>query len=342
MRLARAALVAFALFTTALPAAVAHADGAGAAAAQALFDEAKALMKRHAYAEACPKLEEALRFEPKGNGARMLLGECYESDKRFASAWATYLAAEAFAKANGQTDREARAHERATALAPRLSRLRVIVDPGLAALEGLVVKRDHLVLGRAQWGDALPLDGGKHVLLVTADGRMPLRREIEVPDENGSLEVSLGLADVLPAMPAASASASASASAPAPTTSRTEPPPPASASAAAPRARPAWVVPAVAGGIVLAVAAGAFAWDQQRVEARQDDLCGGNLKQCARTTPDYDPASDNARKRRDFALSLGFGAGAVALLAVSAVGVFGGRDTTVALGPRGASVGGRF
>ena len=68
------ALAAFA--TTSTPA---RADPATVARAQALFDEALALMKAGKYAEACPKLEESDQLDP-GMGTEYRLAECYESD----------------------------------------------------------------------------------------------------------------------------------------------------------------------------------------------------------------------------------------------------------------------
>src|SRR4051794_7984624 len=115
----------------ALPGAAAAQTGPpdAAAAAQALFDSARERMERGLFDEACPRLEEAVRLAPTAVGAKLRLGECYEGQRRYASAWTMFLAAEAAAKAAGQTDREQKARDRASALEPRLSRLTVVVPP---------------------------------------------------------------------------------------------------------------------------------------------------------------------------------------------------------------------
>jgi hypothetical protein len=300
---------------------------------QALFADARTLLKAHRYDEACPKLEEVLRLEPQGNGARMLLAECFESQGRLASSWATYVAAEAFAHQRGQTDREARAHERAEALSSRLSRVRVVVAEAARA-PGLEVKLDAVVLGAAQWGTLLPVDGGTHAVTASAPGRVTHRAEVSVEREGATVTLEVPTLSSVPA-PVASASVAPPPSAappivppPAPLPQRTE--------------RPAHVPWTLGTGAALAITGVVFALDLRAVSQRQDDLCGGDLKQCARTTPDYDPSSDNARKTRDFGLALGFGGAGAALVAVGLYGLFSSPSavTPVAtLGPSGGFVG---
>jgi hypothetical protein len=123
-------------------------------AAQALFDQARDEMKDGHFAEACPKLEEAIRLEPSGAGAKLKLAECYEGAGRLASAFATYVVAETAARAAGRTDRASWAAERAAALKPRLSTLTLSVAESAKGQEGLSLRRDGREIGRAEWGSA--------------------------------------------------------------------------------------------------------------------------------------------------------------------------------------------
>ncbi len=145
------------------------------ATAQALFEEGRALMAKGDFAAACPKLEESQKQDP-GMGTQFRLAECYEGLGRTATAWANYLEVADLAKAAGQDQRELVARERATKLFPSLARLEVSAP----TTEGLVVKRDGVVLGAAQLGVALPVDPGKHEVEVSAPGRKTFHTTVTV------------------------------------------------------------------------------------------------------------------------------------------------------------------
>jgi serine/threonine-protein kinase len=144
-----------------------QAQASNNAAAQTLFDTARALMKKGNYAEACPKLEESQRLDP-GSGTLLNLGVCYEHLGLTASAWTTFIDAAASAKAAGKADRMKSAQQHADALAPRLARItiRVTVDK----IAGLEVRRDGTIIRPAQWGTAIAADPGPHTIAVTAPG----------------------------------------------------------------------------------------------------------------------------------------------------------------------------
>lgn len=150
---------------------------ADTAAAQALFDAAKQLMIQGKYAEACPKLEESQRLDP-GIGTQFNLATCYEQLGRTASAWSTFLEVAGAAKAAGQADREKVARQRATALEPKLVRMNITASESAPA--DLQVKRDGVLLGRAQLGTPVPVDPGKHRVEATAQGRKPFSTTIDI------------------------------------------------------------------------------------------------------------------------------------------------------------------
>jgi serine/threonine-protein kinase len=147
------------------------------AAAQALFDAARTLMKKGNYAEACPKLEESQRLDP-GSGTLLNLGICYEQQGLTASAWTTFIDAAAAARASGKPDRVKAAQKRADALAPKLIRLTIRVASD--KLPELEVKRDGTIVRPAQWGTAITVDPGAHVVSATAAGRKAWQKSVEL------------------------------------------------------------------------------------------------------------------------------------------------------------------
>jgi hypothetical protein len=187
--------VACAAFVLARAAAAQPHDMAKAATAQALYDQAVAALDKKDFAGACPKLEEVVRLEPAGIGAKITLAECYEGAGKLASAAATYELAEAASVEAGQAERKKKAHDRAAALRPRLAHLTLTVPQEISALPGLVIRRDGIRVGAGQWGVALPADQGEHRVAVTATGKEPWEQAVVVADGT-EVTVSVGsLAD---------------------------------------------------------------------------------------------------------------------------------------------------
>jgi hypothetical protein len=150
------------------------------AAAQALFDQARQLVKQGRYADACPKLEESNRLDP-GIGTQFHLADCYELSGRIASAWATFLDVASQARAANQAEREGAAQKRATKLEARLPRLTLNVPDG-SKTPGLEVRRNGLLIGAAQWGTPMPVDPGEVEIVATAPGRRPLTQSLRLEE----------------------------------------------------------------------------------------------------------------------------------------------------------------
>ena len=165
--------------TAVSPLALADPPAENAAVAQAMFDDAKQLVAAGSYTEACPKLEESQRLDPKP-GTLFNLADCYERLGRTASAWSVFLEVAGAARSAGHPEHEALARERAAAVAAKLSKLSVAVSP-TADVAGLRVERDGVDVGRAAWGSPLPVDPGNHSIVANAPGRMPWRTTVQVP-----------------------------------------------------------------------------------------------------------------------------------------------------------------
>jgi tetratricopeptide (TPR) repeat protein len=199
---------------------------AQSAKAHALFEQARALMIAGRYAEACPKFEESHRAE-EAPGTLLNLADCYERIGRGASAWELYLEVAQFAKSvrlaqreeqkrTPQSEeqkrdaqkrmallekREAFARDRAGALEPKLSRLRVTVN---AAAVGMTVQRDGIVLSAAEWGAAVPVDPGQHVVEASAPNKWDFRVMRYVPPGPSVVTVDVpALVDQASAIPKA-------------------------------------------------------------------------------------------------------------------------------------------
>ncbi|MBS2016363.1 MAG: hypothetical protein JST00_25995 [Deltaproteobacteria bacterium] len=168
------------------PLAAAAAPG-DAAAAEALFREGRRLLDAGDAAAACPKLEESQRLDP-GAGTQFFLASCYEAVGRTASAWATFREVESASRSAGRKDRADLAATRASALEPKLCRLRIDVA---SATPGLEVRRADAVVGSGQWGVALPVDPGTIVVRASAPGHVTVTLQAVVRDPGSTVVVSV-------------------------------------------------------------------------------------------------------------------------------------------------------
>jgi len=173
----------------------------GAAAAEALFQEGRALYEAGSYAEACPKLADSHRLDP-ATGTLLTLALCHEGQGKLASAWAEFTEVEGRAGREGRDDRVTVAKEHAAALKPRLSSLSVDVPPEVAATPGLEVRVDDLVLGVSSFGAALPIDGGEHKVEARAPGKTTWLGTVSVKNESDAARVAVPpLSDASAAQP---------------------------------------------------------------------------------------------------------------------------------------------
>jgi hypothetical protein len=173
-------------------------------AAQALFDDGKALMAAGRAAEACGKFAESDRLDH-GIGTLFHLAECYARTGKSALAWTTYLAVASEARTHGQLARATAARDRAAALEKRLPRM--TIDPGGERnTAGLEITRDGVPVAPAEWGVAVPVDPGEHEIEARANGKGAWRTKVgSVPGATMAVVVPV-LLDA-PSEPAAPASA---------------------------------------------------------------------------------------------------------------------------------------
>jgi len=166
------------------------ADSTSDTAAQALFDEAKGLMRSGDYASACPKLEESLRLQASG-GTLLFLGLCREGEGKTATAWTRFNEAVSAARRDGRVDREHSAQDHIATLLPKLTKLDVVVPEETRSLPGLELRRDGELLPLALAGTPIPVDPGNHTVRATAPGMKAWESVVATAGEGATATVTV-------------------------------------------------------------------------------------------------------------------------------------------------------
>jgi hypothetical protein len=162
--------------------------------AEEAFDAGRALLKDKRYSDACPKFEESQRRDP-ASGTLLALAYCQELSGLLATSRASYLAAARLAEREGHRDRQTAALERAQALAPRVSKVTVIVPQELLVLPGFHLLRDGIEFERASFGMAVATDGGSHSFEASAPGRVPWTTTVSLFAEGDQKSLILPVLD---------------------------------------------------------------------------------------------------------------------------------------------------
>ena len=150
------------------------------ALAEQLFNQARDLAKADHWAEACPKFEASLRYDP-ALGTRLNLASCYEHVGKIASAWGMYRDSVEVAEKAGDVKRRDFAKKQATALEPRLPKLTIVAP--LHAPPQLVVERDGTTIDSGAFGVALYVDPGAHHIVARAPGFDPVEHDVTVAEK---------------------------------------------------------------------------------------------------------------------------------------------------------------
>jgi hypothetical protein len=166
-----------------------------AAAAQALFENGRDLLRSGKVDAACPKLAESQRLQP-ATGTLLALAICHQTQGKLATAWVEFSEVAARAAKDGQLERESHARSQIVLLKPRLSTLELRVPPEVEALAGLEVRMDGIVVGKSAWNVPVPVDGGEHVVEVRAADHDPWHHTVSVAEEREAI-----LAQVPPLVP---------------------------------------------------------------------------------------------------------------------------------------------
>jgi hypothetical protein len=164
----------------------ARADAGSVAAAQALFEQGRDLLRAGRASEACPKLEESQRLDA-AMGTLLALALCHEAEGKLASAWVEFSGVLSLAVREGHAEREHLARKRVEALKPRLSTLELRVSDAVRAINGLVVRQNDVGLGHEAWNQPVPVDGGEYRIRVQAPGFVAWEGVAHVKPEGDSV-----------------------------------------------------------------------------------------------------------------------------------------------------------
>jgi hypothetical protein len=195
------------LLAAACLAAPAPAHAQDKAAAEALFQEGKKLLGEGKFDQACPKLAASQKQDP-SPGTLLNLGKCHEGQGKTASAWAEYKEAATMARTMGRTEQEAAANERAAAIEPKLSKLKI--DPPPGDIPGLVVKRGATTVDGSSLGVPLPVDPGEHTIEASAPGYKTWTGKVTVGANADQQSIAIGALEKGPDTAAAGAGAGSS------------------------------------------------------------------------------------------------------------------------------------
>lgn len=161
------------------------------ALAETLFNEALALGKSGKYQEACPKFEASDRLDPT-IPSKYYLADCYEQIGKYASAWALFIDVASQAARANQPERQKTAEERANKVSPKVPKLTIRVDPALAKLKDLDLRRDGETLPNVIWGVPVPVDPGEHSVEAQAPGRKTWQTTVTLAEsENKTVEIKI-------------------------------------------------------------------------------------------------------------------------------------------------------
>lgn len=132
------------------------ADFADPEAPRKLLAAGRSLMRSGKYTDACTKLEESIRLDA-NIGAQFELADCNEHIGKVASAWVGFRGVAT-----------PKALERAHALEKKLPKLTIEVPNASPDLE---IRRDGVVIARAEWGTPVAVDPGQHRVTARVPGR---------------------------------------------------------------------------------------------------------------------------------------------------------------------------
>jgi hypothetical protein len=151
------------------------------AMAEAMFRQARELMKGGNYEQACPKFAESQRLDPK-LGTLLNLAVCHDKQGKVASAWAEFSTAASMARREGRADREKFANDQMKLIEAKLPQL--VLKPQVTSAD-MQVTIDGRMINAVMFNSPLPVDPGTHSVTAKAAGKREWSTTVEVPAGKG-------------------------------------------------------------------------------------------------------------------------------------------------------------
>jgi hypothetical protein len=152
-------------------------------AAEAAFQKGKELEDAGQTAEACEQFARSQQLDPQ-LGTLYNLARCHQRLGKLASAWQEFTE---LAAKDTNKKRKADATKQAKALAPRLTRMRLVVT---APAAGLVIERDGVDV-TALVDLETPVDPATYAFRATAPGRLAWQAEVEFTAEGQTITIDV-------------------------------------------------------------------------------------------------------------------------------------------------------
>lgn len=156
------------------------------AKADALFAEAQELKAAGNLVDACKKYDEALQYNRSAVGTLLNVGLCNEQAGKYATAVTYYTQARDLAREHSFVEHQTAAEERLAVALPLVAHLAIVFAEKAASMK-LVIDEQIVALDKS--GD-IPVDPGRHHVVVTAPGRVPYETYVDV-EKSGRKSVSV-------------------------------------------------------------------------------------------------------------------------------------------------------
>lgn len=169
------------------------------ASADALFDKGQKLIRKPndtaAWATACELFDASVKKFTQ-LGAQIALANCYEKIGKTASALGAFRAALSTAT-KIHDSRQQRIEQDITALEAKLSKIVIRLET-INRVTGLTVKCDGVEITPAEFGSAVPIDPGEHVVEASAPGRIAWSTRMSIPSTPGIVEIPIPILEKVP------------------------------------------------------------------------------------------------------------------------------------------------